>query len=166
MAHTLKLPKPRKHPLLADRFLTCSCGDLHVGLRGGAGLLLTNPNGTRALLQRRFRGITHSNTWVCPGGIIEPGESAREAAFREAREEAGIPEGAVDVVGEYVDQHDDWAFTTIVGTADPRRVPARVTTWEAVDARWVPLRDVERLPLHPGFAAVWPHLRKVIKSAG
>jgi 8-oxo-dGTP diphosphatase len=31
---------------------------------------------------------------------------------------------------------------------------------ESVAVRWVPLDDVDALPLHPGFAASWPALRE------
>ena len=54
---------------------------------------------TVLLVQRArapFRGL-----WSLPGGSIEPGESAREAAFRELKEEAGITaeiEGVVENV--------------------------------------------------------------------
>jgi 8-oxo-dGTP diphosphatase len=30
---------------------------------------------------------------------------------------------------------------------------------ESEDVRWVDVADVDRLPLHPGFAAAWPRLR-------
>jgi 8-oxo-dGTP pyrophosphatase MutT (NUDIX family) len=42
---------------------------------------------------------THPGDVVFPGGRIEPGESAVDAAIREACEEVGLPEDAVDVVG-------------------------------------------------------------------
>jgi hypothetical protein len=31
--------------------------------------------------------------------------------------------------------------------------------FESVALRWVPLTEVETMPLHPGFAASWPHVR-------
>lgn len=42
---------------------------------------------------------THPGDVVFPGGRMEPGESAIEAAIREACEEVGLPEESVDVVG-------------------------------------------------------------------
>ena len=37
--------------------------------------------------------------WELPGGMIDEGESAREAAEREFREETGVPAGEVEFVG-------------------------------------------------------------------
>ena len=37
--------------------------------------------------------------WELPGGLIEEGETAREAAEREFLEETGVPAGEVDFVG-------------------------------------------------------------------
>lgn len=50
-----------------------------------AGILLFAPTG-RCLFLRR----AHSAVWETPGGHIEPGESAFEAALRELHEETGF----------------------------------------------------------------------------
>lgn len=42
---------------------------------------------------------THPGDVVFPGGRMEPGESAIDAAIREACEEVGLPEEAVEVIG-------------------------------------------------------------------
>lgn len=45
----------------------------------------------------------HEGSWVLPGGVVELGETAREACGREVREEIGL-----DVrVGEFVGLYDD-----------------------------------------------------------
>jgi 8-oxo-dGTP pyrophosphatase MutT (NUDIX family) len=47
-------------------------------------------DGDRLLL---FRGLSRSrgtSTWITPGGGVEPGETDREAAVRELREETGL----------------------------------------------------------------------------
>ena len=45
-------------------------------------------DGQLALIERKRHGRRY---WVIPGGGIEPGESAAEAAVREANEELGVP---------------------------------------------------------------------------
>ena len=42
----------------------------------------------------RFRQV-----WELPGGMIDPGETARDAAFRELAEESGQRPGVLDFVG-------------------------------------------------------------------
>lgn len=46
-------------------------------------------NGRRLLLKRATRGISKGR-WNAPGGKIEPGESPKENARREVREETGL----------------------------------------------------------------------------
>ncbi|MFM1813817.1 MAG: hypothetical protein RLZ98_512 [Pseudomonadota bacterium] len=53
----------------------------------------------RILIAERGKG-TLQGRWSLPGGHIEPGETARDAALREVREETGIearPVGLVDI---------------------------------------------------------------------
>jgi 8-oxo-dGTP pyrophosphatase MutT (NUDIX family) len=40
------------------------------------------------------------NSWSLPKGHVEEGEATLQAAIREIREESGIPEGALTLVGE------------------------------------------------------------------
>lgn len=53
-------------------------------VRTTSGVILSDTNG-RVLLTRR----ADDDTWGIPGGGVEPGESWREAALRECREETG-----------------------------------------------------------------------------
>jgi 8-oxo-dGTP diphosphatase len=55
----------------------------------------------RVLLVRR-RVAEGSLSWQFPAGKIKPGETAQEAAVREAREEAGVMSAARQVLGERV----------------------------------------------------------------
>jgi 8-oxo-dGTP pyrophosphatase MutT (NUDIX family) len=37
--------------------------------------------------------------------------------------------------------------------------------FETDDVAWLPLDEVDRLPLHAGFAAAWPQLREIAQQA-
>jgi 8-oxo-dGTP pyrophosphatase MutT (NUDIX family) len=48
----------------------------------------------------RASGLSrHAGEISFPGGLLDPGESAAEAALREAREEIGLDPGSVDLLG-------------------------------------------------------------------
>jgi len=61
-----------------------------VGVAGGASFLLCR----RAIGMRR-----HAGQWALPGGRLDEGESALDAAFRELDEELGLRLGPEHVVG-------------------------------------------------------------------
>ncbi|GHG33964.1 MULTISPECIES: NUDIX domain-containing protein [Amycolatopsis] len=142
--------------LSASVFVRCSCGHVHWGRYGAAGLLLVDP-ARGVLLQRRAWWVHHGRTWALPGGAIEAGETARTAAAREAFEEASVPADAFRAVSASVVDHGDWSYTTVLALADGAE--ARVANTESAEVRWVDPDDVPGYPLHRDFAAAWPALR-------
>lgn len=83
----------------------------------------------RIVLTRRTAELnTHQGQVAFPGGRLDPGESAAEAALREAWEEVGLSPEAVDVLGELDDIptiHNDTVVTPVVGRVmgSPSLVP-------------------------------------------
>lgn len=78
---------------------------------------------------------THPGQVAFPGGRIDPGESAVEAAMREAEEELGIPEAAIRILGS-IDAYwtgSDFRVTPIVALVQPdldlRPQPSEVEEW-------------------------------------
>jgi 8-oxo-dGTP diphosphatase len=138
-------------------FVRCSYGHLHWGRYGAAGLLLIDPE-RGVLLQRRAWWVHHGSTWALPGGALEVGETPREAATREAFEEAAIAPHVVRPTAASVVDHVNWRYTTILATAR-HPVNERVANSESAELRWVPPADVEELKLHRDFALAWPALR-------
>ena len=142
--------------LSASVFVKCSCGHLHWGRYGAAGLLLVDP-ARGVLLQRRAWWVHHGRTWALPGGAIEAGETAVTAAAREAFEEASVPAESFRAVSASVVDHGDWSYTTVLALA--ASVEAKVANTESAEVRWVDPEDVPTYRLHRDFAAAWPELR-------
>lgn len=139
-------------------FVKCDFGHLHWGLNGAAGLLLSDP-ARGVLLQRRAWWVHHGRTWALPGGAVEAGESPREAATREAHEEADIPPARVrPLAASHVD-HGNWRYTTVLA-APIGPLSARVKSAESAELRWVHAGEVADFRLHRDFAAAWPGLRE------
>ena len=98
--------------------------------------------------------------WELPGGHVDPGESAADAAVRETAEESGITVEVTGLAGIYTDPGH------II--ADPRaglvRQPFAVCFHarplcgspggdqvETSDARWFTIGDIPALPIHPAM---------------
>jgi ADP-ribose pyrophosphatase YjhB (NUDIX family) len=110
----------------------------------------------RVLLVRR----ADNGNWELPGGRIEIGESASDAAVREVAEESGI---AIDIVGlagvytspDYVVVYrDEGALQQIAvcfhaAPQESRAQNLRPDNRETSDAAWYHLADVDELAMHP-----------------
>jgi 8-oxo-dGTP pyrophosphatase MutT (NUDIX family) len=146
-----------------DGWTYCAHGHKHWGIYGAAGLLLRHADGAGqewVLLQHRALWSHHGGTWGILGGARNRGETAVRAAAREAVEEAGVsPEGYV-VVGEHVDDHGGWSYTTVVGRAAAAFAAPHLTA-ESLAVDWVSVDRMHDLPLHPGFAATWDTVREI-----
>lgn len=145
-----------------DGWRRCDLGHRHWGRYGAAGLLVVAP-GPHILLQHRAPWSHGGDTWGVPGGARQRSESPDQAALRETVEETGLDVSRVRVLGHHVDDHGAWSYVTLLARVDAL-LPVEPEQ-ESVDVRWVPLADVDTLPLHAGFARSWPLLRLRLPTA-
>lgn len=143
-----------------DAWVEAPGGQRYWGRFGAAGLLAVDPD-RGVLLQHRVAWSHFGGTWGLPGGALHQGEAPIVGALREAQEEAGVPDGAVRPIFTSVLDLDVWAYTTVVAAVEVPFDPV-ISDPESVALEWVPLDEVESLPLHPGFASSWPMLRRLL----
>lgn len=110
------------------------------------------------LLQHRATWSHHGGTWGVLGGARHLGESAEEAARREADEESDLDVTGLPVAGCFVDDHGGWSYTTVALWV-PATAPVAVRGGESVELAWWRVEELDGLALHPGFAATWPRVR-------
>jgi 8-oxo-dGTP diphosphatase len=130
------------------------------GRAGAAGLLAVTP-ADEVLLQHRVAWSHFGGTWGLPGGARDVGESSIDGALREAREETGIDTALLRPRFAVRLDLDVWSYTTVAADA-PGTLPIAVSDPESTALEWVPADRIAELPLHPGFADAWPHLRELL----
>ena len=129
--------------------------------RDGAAGLLAHDLERGVLLQLRATWSHFGDTWGIPGGALGPGESAYDAAAREANEEAAVPIDANDPAVTLVLDLGYWRYTTLISET-VRGFEARITDEESAGLAWVLPDELDRLRLHPGFAGSLPKVRALL----
>ena len=129
------------------------------------------------LLTKRTATLSsHAGQVAFPGGRMDPGETAIEAALREAQEEVGLPSGLVEVTGQLPDYVTSTGFciSPVIGLLAPgfHPVPAAAEVEEVFELPLSVLLD----PSAPERRSrewkgrsrefwVWPHARHYIWGA-
>jgi 8-oxo-dGTP diphosphatase len=145
--------------------MRCSDGHVRWGVYGAAGVVfvMRSADGTRVMLQKRSAFAHEGGTWSCAGGALDEGETPLEGALREASEEVGDIPDVHTVLGHTLfAPATDWSYTTFVVEV-PSRFGASIN-FETDAVAWDLPDEVEQRPLHAGFAAAWPALRRIIES--
>jgi len=143
---------------VTDRFTVVPAAYVYL-LRDGVG-------GPEVLLQlRRGTGYMDDHWAAAAAGHVERGETAYDAARREAAEEIGVDDLALEHVTTMhrtrhdlpIDERIDFFFTARSWTGEPRIVePAK-----CAELRWAPLGRLDELP-----GPVVPHERAVLDRLG
>jgi 8-oxo-dGTP pyrophosphatase MutT (NUDIX family) len=100
----------------------------------------------------------NGGTWGLPGGALHQHEDPVTGALREAYEEAAVPAEHVDVLFTSVLDVGYWTYTTVAVLVTSPFDPV-ISDPESLELQWVPLGDMDRKELHPGFARSWPQLQ-------
>lgn len=145
----------------ADGWVIAPDGRKFWGKAGAAGLVVVDDS-DRVLLQHRVEWSHFGGTWGIPGGARQFGETAVEGALRESAEEAAVPAEALRLLFTSVVDLGFWSYTTVVARA-VERFEAVISDRESEALEWVPIDEVEALPLHPGFASSWPRLVSTLR---
>lgn len=97
--------------------------------------------------------------WSFPGGKIEPGETARQAAEREALEETGLHVRVLDVVDVYDAIFPPFHFCVADYLAVPEDDAEPVAGGDAMDAQWVPFHRLDDYNLTEAMCQVLERAR-------
>ena len=143
-----------------DGLVECGQGHTHWGRFGAAGLLVHHDG--RVLLQHRAKLTIGGDTWGVFGGARDSDESPVEAALRETSEESTLDVSTVTVRALMHEDHDGWAYDTVIGTVTDL-ADVGPASWESAGAAWVPVEKVTDLDLFGPFADAWPRLRPCLR---
>ncbi len=120
---------------------------------------------------KSFLLMKHPRRWDLPKGHVDPGETDRQCALRELKEETGFPSDAIDIDPVFRFEHlyevrdkrygpEPVQKTLIVMLATLTRDMEPVVT-EHEGYRWfdwLPPHDIQELTINPVLAAVADHV--------
>jgi 8-oxo-dGTP diphosphatase len=106
----------------------------------------------RVLLTQRARP-PFENLWSLPGGHVKRGESLREAALRELKEETGISARLGEIIGwhEVIRPEKHIVIAVFAARFDSGEA---VAADDAKAVRWVDLSEIDKLELTPGLSGI------------
>lgn len=116
--------------------------------------LVVNDQGQLLLIRR-----TDNGNWSLPGGAVDAGETLRQAAVRETREETGIECKVTGISGIYTNPSHVIEYTSdgevrqefsIVLTAEPIAGEPTPSS-ESSQVTWVDPSSLDDYPMHPSM---------------
>lgn len=137
-----------------------------VAKRAAVACLLTEDEAGRPAFVLTRRAATlrnHGGQWALPGGRLDPGENAVQAALREVHEEIGIIVPETQVLGQLDDYvtRSGYAIAPVVAWVGPRP-DFTLSPAEVASLHLVPLADLDRDD-SPQFVSIPESDRPVIR---
>jgi ADP-ribose pyrophosphatase YjhB (NUDIX family) len=131
----------------------------------GAGALILGDS--RLLLIRRG-AQPGQGKWSIPGGLVELGENVQDAMIRETKEEVGLDVEAVKLMDVFdsvtLDDQGRVQYHFVVVNYLARIVGGTVrTASDILEARWVPVGEVEKFVLTDSFRRFFEKHKNEIK---
>lgn len=118
------------------------------------------PRGPEILLTRRPAGVHLAGCWELPGGKVEPGEAAADAARRELREETGLEAGPLVPLG--VTEHDYGHLEVrLHGFLAAAEAGAAVSD-TVEEHRWEPVTTLRAMPLPEANGPITKAIERVL----
>lgn len=126
-------------------------------------VVVVNDDGEILLIRR-----TDNDNWAVPGGAMDLGESIRDAALREVKEETGIEIEVSGLVGIYTNPRHVIEYTSngevrqefsVVFTARPVGGELQ-TSSESAEVVWVAPSVLDGYSMHPSMRQRIAHYRK------
>lgn len=121
------------------RLVCMDCGFIHyLNPRPVAGVIPVREDGQLLLVRRTIE--PRSGTWVFPGGYMDLGETAEEAAVRETMEEANLAVGDLRLVGVFTRTEPGIVVIVYeglaIGEARPGHETSEVRWWDPTAIPW------------------------------
>lgn len=103
--------------------------------------IIAGPDGATVLMTRRSDSLaSHTGQIAFPGGRLDPGETAVDAALREAFEEVALDPAVVEVlgIGDAYETGTGFLVTPVIGwlTASPEVTPSPAEVAEVFEVPW------------------------------
>lgn len=128
---------------------------MHNPHTDGVVIIMTDAGGEKILLNKEFRMSVGECVYNFPAGLIDSGETPKEAAARELREETGLE--IVEIADQLYDSYSAIGFSNetnavVIGTAAGTFAPS-TSTMEEIQAGWYTKEEVKNLLKNKHFAA-------------